>query len=158
MRLHLRFSSAIVAIVVALSVLAGCASAHRRPRPVPSAPQTVAVAGPTLGTYEFKPDVCIAGQHYSFWGADLAVDKAGQIARLVIDPITGPVVRVFNFSDPYGPSVVVGRADCRTFKIDIARIGSMINGIDVVKVTLDLDCATKAGDFVVGKISAEECR
>lgn len=139
---------------LAASILAGCASA----RPVPSGPQAMAVAGPTMGTYEFKPNVCIAGQHYVFWGVDLAEEKTGAIARLVIDPITGPVVRLFKFADPYGPSVVVTRADCKTFKTDLTRTGSWINGIDVVKVALDLDCATQAGDFVVGKLSADECR
>ena len=150
---------AVVAVLLVV-FLAGCLGWHRRHavRPVPSAADAVAVAGPTLGSHEFKPDVCIAGQHYSFWGADLGEEKSGWIARLVIDPITGPVVRVFQFSDPYGPSIVVGRADCKTFQADVSRTHNLYNGVEVIDVTLDLDCRTKRGDFVVGKASAKECR
>jgi hypothetical protein len=142
--------------LVALA-LVSCTSA-RVARPVPSAPQVVAVAGPTLGTYEFKPSVCVAGQHYVFYGADLEEEKTGAIVRLVFDPITGPVVRLFRHSAPFGASVVAARADCRTFKTEISPTGAWINGIVVVRVAFDLDCATKAGDFVVGKLSADECR
>lgn len=142
-----------VVSALAAFTLAGCASAPR-----PSGPQSFAVAGPTFGAYEIRPTVCIAGQHFVFWGADLGDEKTGAIARLIIDPITGPVVRLFKFSDPYGPSIVVARADCKTFKTELNRIGSMINGIDVVKVDLDLDCATRNGDFVVGKAAFDECR
>ena len=133
--------------------LAGCTAALR-----PSGPQTLAVSGPTLGSYELKPSLCVAGQHYVFLGADLVQETTGSTARLVVDPVTGPAVRVFKAGDPYGPSIVLRRADCKTFEPHLERTGSWINGIDVVKVTLDLDCATVAGDRVVGKLSADECR
>ncbi len=133
--------------------LAGCAAAVR-----PSGPQTLAVSGPTLGRYELKPSLCIAGQHDVFWGADLVEESTGAIARLVVDPITGPAVRVFKADDPFGPSILLRRTDCKTFEPQLQRTGSWINGIDVVKVALDLDCTTLAGDRVVGKLSADECR
>ncbi len=134
---------------------AGCASAGR---PVPSGAQVMAVAGPTMSSFEMKPSVCIAGQHFVFWGADLVEEKTGLTVRLVIDPLSGPAVRVMRFNDLEAPSFVVGRANCRKLKADVKRVGSMINGIDVVKVDLDLDCATTDGDSVVGKVSTDECR
>jgi len=145
-------------LVVALSLLAACSCPPRIARPRPSAPhQVVAIAGPTLGSGEIRPTDCTSGQHRMFFGADLAADPRGLVLRVIIDPLDGPVVRVFKASDPYGASIVARRRDCKTLNLRFLPTGSSLNFVNEMKLSLEVDCETLAHDFIVGEVSAEAC-
>ena len=132
---------------------------HRASRPTPSEPSNVvAMAGPTLGSRELRTNDCRSGQRYLFRGADI-FDKTTQEVfelRLVLDPIEGPVVRIYTDSE-FGKSIVLRRKDCKTFEYELKNTGSIVNFVSEVSVTLQLDCRSKAGDFVVGKVELPVC-
>ena len=136
-------------------LLAGCASA---PRPKPSeATNAVAISGPTLGTVEIQPTSCASGNRWVFFGAQAVDERAGIGIRLVIDPITGPVVRIFKFADDGVSSIVLRRRDCTKFEAEFGRTGKSVNFVEEVKLSLDLDCKSEAGDFVVGSVEQTAC-
>ena len=136
-------------------------AAHRKAfsRPTPSEPSNVvAMAGPTLGRRELRTNKCVSGGRYSFRGADIADGTTKEIfvLRLVLDPIEGPVVRIFRDSE-FGKSIIVRRKDCKTFKYELESTGKSVNFVTEMRVAVRLDCHTKAGDFVVGKAELPAC-
>lgn len=152
-----------------LSVLAfvGCASPGTKPaagsgaaiRPAPSAPSNaVAVAGPTLGKLELHTNKCLSGQARAFLGADIydETTKEALVLRLVLDPIQGPIVRILKDSET-GPSIILRSRDCRTFVYKLESTGKSVNFVTEVRVSLQLDCRSRAGDFVVGKVDLPAC-
>ena len=147
----------LLAVAVCAGLLAGC-SGLRVAKPEPGGRnEGLAVTGPTLGVRGVHPDQCFAGARQLFWGADLVDEGSDSVVRFVIDPVDGPLVRLFRGSDPYGPSIVLRRADCRVFKFDFQPTGSWINGINLVRIALTLSCKNAAGDAVVGQVAAGEC-
>jgi hypothetical protein len=128
-------------------------------RPTPSEPSNVvAMAGPTLGRQELRTNKCVSGGHYSFRGADIAdgTTKEIFILRLVLDPIQGPVVRLFKDSE-FGKSIILRRKNCKTFEYELESTGKSVNFVTEMRVAVRLDCHTKAGDFVVGKAELPAC-
>jgi hypothetical protein len=145
----------VLALCALLATSWACASV---PRPKPSeATNTVAIAGPTLGTAELHPTSCASGNRWVFFGAQAEDARVGMGIRLVIDPIEGPVVRVFKFADDGENSIVLRRRDCTKFEFDFGRTGKSVNFVEEMKLGLDLDCKSKAGDFVVGSVEQTAC-
>jgi hypothetical protein len=128
-------------------------------RPTPSEPSNVvAMAGPTLGRRELRTNKCVSGGRYSFRGADIADGTTKEIfvLRLVLDPVEGPVVRIFRDTE-FGKSIILRRKDCKTFKYELESTGKSVNFVTEMSVAVRLDCRTKAGDFVVGKVELPAC-
>jgi hypothetical protein len=152
--------SAVLALVAGAAL--GKPPAGRRggaSRPTPSAPtNVVAMAGPTLGSRELRTNKCVSGQRFVFRGADMFDETTKEVfvLRLVLDPIQGPVVRIYTDSE-FGKSIILRRKDCRTFEYELKDTGNMVNFVSEVKVAVQLDCRTKAGDFVVGKVDLPAC-
>lgn len=151
----MRTSTAALA-ALAVSLLAACATTPAAP-PAPPPTDHMAVAGPTLGVHQVRPSACQAGERLAFLGADLVDEESEIVVRLAIDPIAGPRVRVFKGSDPYGPAIILAARNCKRFHFDFAPTGSWVNGINEVKVGLDLDCVTVTGDSVAGHVAADAC-
>jgi hypothetical protein len=154
--------------------LAGCATVARgsgsshagppttkppAPRPAPSgAVNVVSFSGPTLGTGELNTNQCQSGERRSFLGID-AYDqntKEVLVLRLVVDPIEGPVVRLYKDSE-MGPSLVLRRTDCPTFHYQLESTGSSVNFVTEMKFALQLDCRGPQGDTVVGNVDLPAC-
>lgn len=128
-------------------------------RPTPSEPSNVvAMAGPTLGRRELMTNKCASGQRFVFRGADIfdETTKETFVLRLVLNPIEGPVVRIFRDSE-FGKSIILRRKDCKTFEYQLKNTGTTVNFVSEVSVAVQLDCHTKAGDFVVGKVDLPAC-
>jgi hypothetical protein len=129
------------------------------PKPKPSeATNAVAFSGPTLGKGELKTNQCQSGSRRSFLGAD-AYDqntKEVLVLRLVIDPIEGPVVRLYKDSDS-GPSLVLRKSDCSTFDYTLESTGSMVNFVSEMRFGMHLDCRGPKGDLVVGNVELPAC-
>ena len=151
---------------IALSVLlttgaAGYAATAKKAvsRPTPSeATNAVAFAGPTLGNGELKTNQCQSGERRSFLGID-AYDqntKEVLVLRLVVDPIYGPVVRLFKDSDS-GPSLVLRKSDCSTFDYQLEGPGNSVNFVNEMKFAIHLDCRGPKGDTVVGQVDLPAC-
>ena len=58
---------------------------------------------------------------------------------------------------PFGPAMVVHKADCAVFHFSLARTGWQINDYWVHTVSLELDCALLSGDQIAGKLFAPTC-
>ena len=136
-----------------LLACAGCASAPPPPPPT----DHFLLSGPTLGTRELHPGACYSGEHFVFLGAQVVDPQSKTEARLVIDPVTGPVVRVFESEHGDESSIILRRKDCKVFETGLDRTGSWTNGISEVSLTLRLDCRTRHGDVVRGATTQKAC-
>jgi len=144
------------AAVSALSLVPACAIASRS-GPSHSPLGSFVIAGPTLGQQTLAPTSCAAGERQVFLGVDLLDEATGIVTRLVVDPATGPVARVFRASAPFDASVLFHRSECRVFHFSLDSTGWRIDHIDELRMSLDLDCQLPSGDSIVGKASAPGC-
>ncbi len=118
---------------------------------------TLAVTSPRFGDVTLSPTTCKAGGKQFFLGGDFADENAGLTMRLVVDPLGNPAARLFAVAEPFDKSVVFHRSDCRAFHFSVDSTGWRVNDVDDYVITLDLDCASPAGDSVKGKLSAAHC-
>ena len=118
---------------------------------------SIALASRDFGSVTVQPTSCVSGGPQHFLGADFGDDKSGFTVRLVVDPLEGPAVRAFSSETPFDKSVVFRRSECRTFHFSLDSTGWRINDVDDYRVTLDLDCASKTGDSIQGKLGATHC-
>ncbi|HSS78535.1 MAG TPA: hypothetical protein VLV54_17550 [Thermoanaerobaculia bacterium] len=135
------------------------AKRHAASRPTPSEPMNVvAMAGPTLGRRELVTNKCVSGGRFSFRGADIFDETTKEVfvLRLVLDPIAGPVVRIYTDSE-FGKSIILRRRNCKTFEYELASTGKSVNFVTEMRVAVQLDCRTRKGDFVVGKVELPAC-
>ena len=82
--------------------------------------------------------------------------KNNLVVRLVVDPLDGPAVRVFNAAKPFEQTRVFRRRDCRVFHFSMDSTAWRINRVQDYRVSLELDCAREA-DSITGDASAEHC-
>jgi hypothetical protein len=115
------------------------------------------LGGPTFGEATLRPAACAAGERQLFLGADFHDPASKLVARLAIEPLDGPGVRIFDAEDPFGREVTVRRGDCEVFRFSHQRSGWKLNDIDVVRVALELRCELASGDTVRGELSASGC-
>ncbi|HEX3125838.1 MAG TPA: hypothetical protein VH394_00765 [Thermoanaerobaculia bacterium] len=155
----MRIALSLLLILGLAGSAAAAAPAKKTPAPKPSqATNAVAFAGPTLGNGELKTNQCQSGSRRSFLGVD-AYDqntKEVLVLRLVIDPIEGPVVRLYKDSDS-GPSLVLRKSDCSTFDYTLESTGSIVNFVSEMKFGIRLDCRGPKGDQVVGNVDLPAC-
>lgn len=111
-----------------------------------------------LQSIELQPSACVSGEHRLFLGADFIDEAQGLIARLVIDPLGEPTLRVFHAGEPLQRGLVLARSECARFELELERTGWQINEIYALRVRLDVECGEGEGELVVGSVSAEGCR
>ncbi|HUP22523.1 MAG TPA: hypothetical protein VNB06_06235 [Thermoanaerobaculia bacterium] len=107
---------------------------------------------------ELQPSACVSGEHRLFLGADFVDEAQGLIARLVIDPLGEPTLRVFPAAEPLQRGLVFARSECARFELELERTGWQINEIYALRVRLDVECGEGESESVVGSVSAEGCR
>jgi hypothetical protein len=147
-------------IAALLLAASGCFSAGPLRRDEPEVTGALALAGPTFGERALVPVSCASGEPQVFLGADFAEAEGSQgalVARLVVDPLTGPALRIAAAAAPFAPAIVVRKADCAVFHFSLARTGWRINDYGVYTVSLELDCALPAGDRIAGRLLAPTC-
>lgn len=147
-------------LVALLLALGGCFSVGPLERGEPTVTGSLALAGPTFGERTLAPMTCTSGEHELFLGADLTEAGAGEgvlVARLVVDPLSGPAVRIHAAAARFGPAVVVRREECAAFHFSLVESGWRINDYRVYDVALELDCALPSGDRVAGELAAPGC-
>jgi len=118
---------------------------------------TFTISGPTLGPQTVAPTSCSAGERQVFLGFDLLDEASGIVTRLVVDPATGPVVRVFKTSAPFDATMLFHRFECRVLHFSLEETGWRINRIDELAVSLELDCQLPSGDAIVGTARDPGC-
>lgn len=99
----------LVVPVLGVVLLAACATtpvdgnSHR----AANAPLgSLMLSGPTFGNLPLLPTGCATGEHQFFFGFDLHDEKSGVVTRLIVDPATGPIIRVFAASAPFDKNVL----------------------------------------------------
>ena len=115
------------------------------------------VSSDRLGHLTVSPSSCTAGDRQFFLGGDFEDEKSGIVARLVVDPLEGPAVRVFATAAPFEKTAVFRSPECRVFHFSLDATGWRINRIRDYRLSLDLDCSNKEGDTLTGKVSAAHC-
>jgi hypothetical protein len=146
-----QLSPSLLVLPCLLGGLVGCAT-------LPTAPTDgITISGRTLGARALHPTACYSGEHFVFLGAQVVDSQSLTEARLVIDPIEGPVVRIFVSEHGDEASIVLRRRDCRVFDTGLKRTGSWTNGINEVELALRLDCRTRHGDVVRGATEQKSC-
>lgn len=158
------WSLAVLAGTSALAAcLAGCVSSATGLEPETA----VAEAGERLGTFRvasigappgtISPASCIAGDHDLFLGADLVDPDTGLVVRLVIDPLQGPVLRIYDGDAPFDRSVLFFRDECTVFTMSLAETGTTVNNIIERHLELEVDCENEDGATIRGSAAAAAC-
>lgn len=152
----MRQIAAAVALFVGLALSAGCASVPGAIVGAAKVDGSLAVSGPTFGDLQLPVDQCASGEHQVFLGGDFS-GQGPVVVRLAIDPLSGPGVRVYDSTAPFGRSFVVRQSECGHFHFSLARSGWQINDVWVLNLTLDIDCSTPEGDAIRGTIASASC-
>jgi hypothetical protein len=169
--LRARASLPLLALLASLGLLSlplqGCASSSTpgpgEPtagvRPAPDAPRlgsfTVASIGAPPGTIE--PTQCLAGDNELFLGVDLVDPATALVVRLVIDPLAGPALRVFDSDARFDRSVLFFRDECTVFTMDFGSTGWIVDDIIVRRIELEVECENEDGATIRGRVLAERC-
>ncbi len=115
------------------------------------------LSGPTFGEATLHPTACRTGERELFLGFDLRDATAGVVTRLIVDPAAGPIIRVFAISTPFDKSVVFHRQDCRVLHFSLESTGWLINRIQQLDVSMDLDCQLPSGEHIFGDAADASC-
>jgi hypothetical protein len=118
---------------------------------------TLSLTGPTFGEVSLSPASCISGEHHVFLGADFLDPETKLVARLAIDPLEGPGVRIFGAQEPFGAALILRRSDCEVFHFSHERNGWQLNDIYLARVSLQLRCQLPSGGSVQGELAAAAC-
>jgi hypothetical protein len=132
-----------------------------------AAPATAGDAARRLGSFQvasigappgtIAPTACAAGDHERYLGAELVDADTNLIVRLVIDPLWGPALRVYDGDAPFDRSVLFFREECTTFEMALDETGSTVNGIVERSLALAVECENEDGAVIRGSASAASC-
>ena len=147
------------------TVSPGCFSLEGQPIPGSPAAGAAAtgslgsftVSSPLLGNATVAPTGCTSGDRLQFLGGDFSDPASGLVVRLVVDPLDGPVARVFDAAEPFLKSVVLRRSGCAAFHFSLEETGWKINDVRDYRLSLDLDCSLGDGTSVRGSVSTSHC-
>jgi hypothetical protein len=152
-------------LLAAVAVSSGCFSLGGEP--LPGTPGAGGAATGTLGSFTASspllanatvaPTGCTSGDRQQFLGADFTDPASGLVVRLVVDPLDGPAVRLFDAADPFGRSVVLRRSECAVFRFSLDETGWKVNDVRDYRLSLELDCALADGTTVHGRASSTHC-
>ncbi|MEO8195457.1 MAG: hypothetical protein ABI689_01915 [Thermoanaerobaculia bacterium] len=152
--------------IVFASGLSGCLCAATGLEPTAAAGAAEA-AGKRLGRFEvasigappgtITPTTCIVGDHELFLGADLVDPKSNLVVRLVVDPLAGPALRVYDADSPFDRSVVFFRDECTTFRMKLEDTGTMVNNIVERRLDLKVECENEDGATIRGSAAVARC-
>ena len=150
------------AVVCLLAALAACDPLATMPGLSPTSTASETAHFKTklskLELETFDTNACESGDRQQFLGADLkpAESEKGPVVRIVIDPLTGPAVRIFD-PEHAGRTATYRKSDCKKFQVDVTETGEKVNEIRDYKVELDLDCEHGNGSMLAGAAKIEHC-
>lgn len=104
-----------------------------------------------------RPTACQAGDHELFLGADLVDPATGMVVRLVIDPLDGPALRVYDSDAPFDRTVLFFREECSQFDMTLGETGTIVNNIVERTLELEVDCENELGATIRGRARAASC-
>ena len=141
-------------IVILLAAVVGCEELVAPTSTGPIAHFRTKLSKPDLETWEAA--MCESGERQEFLGVDLKPSASGPVVRLVMDPLTGPALRVFDPADPTR-SATYRKSDCKKFQVDLTETGVKVNDIRDYKLDLDVECEHGNGSLFAGTAKVEHC-
>ena len=133
-RLHVLATIALAAVFAG-----GCAIARAANPARTQVSGEITMAGPTLGSATFVPTECRSGDRAYFLGVDLTDATTRDSVRLLVDPLTGSVVRAVRA----GRGVAFEKSKCATFRADLHETGWRVNRVRDVSGSLELACVVE---------------
>ncbi len=115
----------------------------------------VASIGAPPGT--IAPAACVVGDHQLYLGADLVDPDSNLVVRLVVDPLDGPALRVYDADEPFDRSVLFFRDECTTFTMELEETGAVVNNIVERRLELEVECENEDGATIRGSASVAHC-
>lgn len=112
----------------------------------------VASLGAPHGT--IAPTTCVTGDRQVFLGADLIDPDTHLVVRLVVDPLAGPALRVYDADAPFDRSVLFFREECTTFEMKLGETGWKIDDVLVRRLELEIECENEDGATIRGSAAA----
>jgi hypothetical protein len=154
-----------VLLLSAATVSPGCVTFKGDPLPGTSAAGAATtgslgsftLSSPLLGNATVTPTGCTSGDRLQFLGGDFSDPASGLVVRLVVDPLDGPVARVFDAAEPFRKSVVLRRSGCAAFHFSLEETGWKIDDVRDYRLSLDLDCSLGDGTSIRGSVSTSHC-
>lgn len=140
--------------MLAAVAISGCSLNEMGDVLSPSVTGSLVLEGPEGDTREVRPGRCVSGDHFHFLGADL-LGGGGASIRAVLDPLRGPGVRI-SFGNGTAALVLDGQS-CPGLRLDVADSGWRVNEFRAVVGELELDCATRDGGRVHGRLAFRQC-
>src|ERR1700722_2903318 len=113
----------------------------------------VSIQQPDGETQRLLPDVCRAGELSAFLGFDLASTKGTWQIRALIDPMTGPAVKITGAPG----EIVVHKADCSVLNISAYPSGLSVNEINSYDGFVELTCTISTGAHINGRVDVHNC-
>ncbi len=101
----------------------------------------------TVGRQSYQIDTCTSGDLLQFLGVDLADQKAGAIARLAMDPIDGPRLKVVVRGAEEG-SAVLARDQCSVLDADVHPTNWVVNTVRAVSGYVNAECRSASGQAI----------
>ena len=100
------------------------------------------------------PTRCDSGDTEQFLGGDLLDESLGLSVRLVVDPLYGPALRVYDTRAPFERSVLFFEEECEKFDMSLEPTGEEVNSVIVRDLELDVDCENEDGATIYGRAAA----
>jgi hypothetical protein len=98
-------------------------------------------------------DQCRSGELSGFLGFDLASSTAGWQIRALVDPMSGPAVKVTTGSG----ELMLHNADCSVLNINAHPSGLSINDVNSYDGFLEMACTASGGAHINGRIDVHNC-
>jgi len=111
----------------------------------------------TVADRQYRVDACASGDLEHFLGVDLTDAKAGALARVVIDPIDGPRLRVVLREGANRTNLVLGRDQCSQLEADARPTAWRVNSVRDVTGFVNAECRAAAGPAVSLHVRFTHC-
>jgi len=133
--------------------LAGCATTQVSGGPSGS---PIEQATLSIGGRAYQIDACTSGDLQQFLGVDLADQKAGAFARVVIDPIDGPRLRIVA-REGLDRAAVFTRDQCSQLDADVHPTNWIVNNVRAVSGYVNAECRASSGPPVSLHVRFTHC-
>ena len=102
----------------------------------------------SAGDRQYRIEACSSGDLQHFLGVDLVDRTAGALARVVIDPIDGPRIKIVVPGADGHVGLVFNRDQCSVLEADVSPTAWRVNTVRDVSGFVNAECRSAAGPAV----------
>ncbi len=111
------------------------------------------VAAPGAPASTLAPSECRSGERETFFGIDVLGPGGALVVRLVQDPLGDQALRVQQGNRRW----VLRPSDCKAFEMTLVRTRDRVNSVWDMNGSLKVECATRDGLRVEGRLTLRSC-